>query len=91
MGWQMATLIAWNGTKGIAYNEYDEAIRFESTAVHKSDRPALKPGMRILRFDNGSIELASQSFLRYNEEKMAIYECDTVIIPLVYDVEDNCD
>lgn len=67
MSFTVATVVAWNGERGIAYDAYENPIRFMKHQVHSADEKCIDVGAKILYNSNYSIEIASSSFLRFQE------------------------
>lgn len=72
-GFTIATVVAWNGKRGIAYDAYDNVIWFTREQVHPEDVLFLHEGMKVCYNYIYSIEIVSASFLRFeallNKEK----------------------
>lgn len=66
MTYTLATVVAYNGERGIAYDHYDNAIHFAIKDVHPQDRPHLREGSNVMYNSmTGRIELADGNFSRF--------------------------
>ena len=63
-----ATIVAWNGERGIAYDYLENPIHFTKEQVHARDLLGLDIGKEILYNGYGQVELVSNSFLRWVED-----------------------
>jgi hypothetical protein len=63
-----ATIVAWNGERGIAYDYLETPIYFTKEQVHPNDILGLDIGGNILYNGSGQIELVTNSFSRWIED-----------------------
>lgn len=68
MQYTPATLICWNGSKGILKDSFGVEVRFSSKDVHPDDVKVLVEGVELILPSEGAIELATGAFCRFLEE-----------------------
>lgn len=72
MSFTVATVLAFNGERGLAENRYGDVIRFLKEEVYHKDLPMMQEGATILIFGTGHIELASSSFMRFDRNEFVL-------------------
>ena len=78
MSFTVATILAFNGERGIAVTGLGEKIYFDKTAVPPEDRYGMREGITVIWTD-GTVELATSSFLSYQEIVNDLYTSNTTI------------
>lgn len=78
MSFTVATILAFNGERGIAMTGLGEKIYFDVTAVPLDDRAGLHEGSTVI-YTDGTIELATSSFASYQELIDDVHNSDTTV------------
>ena len=78
MSFTVATILAFNGERGIAESGLGEKIYFDRLACPQEELPAIRPGVTVI-YTLGSIELATSSFVHYQQEIKELHEGVTAI------------
>ncbi len=73
-GFTVATIVFWNGSEGVAEDAYNEFYKFTPANVAPMDLNFLEVGKKVTIPEDGVIELASSSFVRYVEEEISFRE-----------------
>lgn len=68
MSYTIARVIEWDGRRGTVVTLYSTHQRFVSAQVPNSDLPGIKLGEMVMIYNDGLVELATSSFLRWREE-----------------------
>lgn len=79
MSFTVATILAFNGERGIALTGLGEKIYFDKTAVPMDERHAFREGSTVIHSDNGTVELASTSFVQWQADIRELHTCETTI------------
>jgi hypothetical protein len=81
MSFTVATILAFNGERGIAETAFGEKIYFDKTAVPADERHAFKPGLTVVHTD-GCVELATSSFIHFQDDVRELHTSETTITEL---------
>lgn len=65
----LAKVIKWDGLEGLMETEYGDVIRFTTSDIHPHDLDKLCIGTIINITDHGYLELTSETFYYYLDEK----------------------
>lgn len=78
MSFTVATVLTFNGERGIALTGLGEKIYFDKTSVPLDDRHGMHEGSVVI-YTDGTVELATSSFVSYQELTREMYTSETTI------------